>query len=63
MVTLGISIGDASAWLLVLWACICFLVNQDFNMEMLMTVTYKTGMDILAVLWAATPSTRKLDLF
>lgn len=50
--TLGMTIGDVVAWLLVLWACMDFLRKQGREMEMLMINALKTGMNVLAVLWA-----------
>lgn len=36
----------------VLWACIDWFINLDVHLEALMKTTFKTGLDVLAVLWA-----------
>lgn len=50
--TLGIAVGDVGAWLLILWTCIDWFFNLDLLKEGFMKATFKTGMDVLAVLWA-----------
>ena len=50
--TLGIPLGGVGAWLFVLWACIDWFINLDVHLEALMKTTFKTGLDVLAVLWA-----------
>lgn len=49
--TLGIPIGDVGAWLFIVWLCIDWLLNVNLHLEVFMKAAFRTGMDVLAVLW------------
>jgi len=50
-VTLGFSVEDVGAWLFCFWACVEWFLFLKPQMETFMKATFRTGMDLLAVLW------------
>ncbi len=52
LITLGFTVGDVGAWLFILWVCVDDFYHLCLPMEDFMKATLKTGMDVLAVLWA-----------